>query len=359
MKASSAAIFAAIVALQLLSAVFYVEALSTSSATTSPSSASSSSSATSTTTTSKILRSSRDYHLLEVVPHDASSFTQGLTYFGGHIYEGTGLEQESTLLRHDPTNQMKTLTKVPLTPTHLFGEGISHYSIRQKSDPQQLTGNTITKEHRLIQLTWKNKVGKIYSLPQMDTVKEFTYDTVTGEGWGITFVEHTNEFYVSDGSDYLMVWDAETLVEKRRIRVTFQGNGARYLNELEFVDFAPTTNDDDDNTNNSEMKDNGDCVEDGSMTCSEESTMAFTPTMKILANIWYQDVIVSIDPVSGEITRVYDMRDIYPVEERQKDRADCLNGISVTGARKKDGEGLEVWVTGKLWPKMYRVQLID
>jgi len=307
---------------------------------------------------------------LEVVPHDASSFTQGLTYFDGHIYEGTGLEQESTLLRHDPTNQMKTLAKIPLTPTHLFGEGISHYSIKKRSiiDPQRQqldTENTIITEeeqrHRLIQLTWKNKVGKIYSLPQMEIVKEFTYDTVTGEGWGITFVPHTNEFYVSDGSDYLMVWDAETLVEKRRIRVTFQGNGARYLNELEFVNFAPTTNDDDDGGGgtNSQMKDNGNCAEDGSMTCSEEPTMAFTPTMKILANIWYQDVIVSIDPVSGEITRVYDMRDIYPVEERQKDGADCLNGISVTGARKKDGEGLEVWVTGKLWPKMYRVQLID
>lgn len=51
------------------------------------------------------------------------------------------------------------------------------------------------------------------------------------------------------------------------------------------------------------------------------------------------------------------MRDLYPVQQRQTDGADCLNGISVTGTNNE--EGLEVWVTGKLWPKMYRLQLIN
>ena len=291
-----------------------------------------------------ILRSSTDYHLLEIVPHDTSSFTQGLTYFDGHIYEGTGMEQQSHIMCHDPNNSMKTLTKMKVTPTHLFGEGISYYYV-WKLDEQ--TGNSI-KEHRLIQLTWKDKVGKIYSLPDMTIINEFTYDTVTGEGWGITFVPHRNEFYLSDGSEHLIVWDAITLEEKRRIVVMFdRGDGnpnpVQYLNELEFVDFASSDNDA-----------GKQCIEEG--TCSKGSP--FTPTMKILANVWYQDVLISICPESGQVKKVYDLRDLYPHDQRNKD-ADCLNGISITGTRPKDNEGLEVWVTGKLWPKMYRIQLRD
>ena len=328
---------AVMISLQLLS-LLIVEALTTAS-NEAPSSAS----------PQKILRSSRDYHLLEEVPHDTSSFTQGLTYYDGHIYEGTGLEQRSVLMRHDPSNQMETLNKIPITPSHLFGEGISYYYV-WKTDDQ---GNRI-KEHRIIQLTWKDKVGKIYSLPELALIKEFTYQTVTTEGWGITFVPHRNEFYVSDGSEYLMVWDAETLEEKRRIVVTFQfqrvgtpPTNVKYVNELEFVDFAANEN-----------LAAGQCGESG--TCSDDAASPlFTPTMKILANIWYQDVLVAIDPISGEITRAYDLSDIYPLKHRQAEGADCLNGIAVTGADRKTGEGLEIWVTGKLWPKMHRIQLID
>ncbi|KAL3770065.1 hypothetical protein ACHAWU_005892 [Discostella pseudostelligera] len=339
---------------------------------------------------SKILRSSRDYHLLEVVPHDPSSFTcvsiqlyynaafgvlvflltyimntqshqyfcghqhhsQGLTYFDGHIYEGTGMEHQSHLLRHDPTNQMKTLDKIPLTPSHLFGEGVSHYYVWRTD----ANGNPM-KEHRLIQLTWKHKIGKIYSLPNMQLIQEFNFDTSTGEGWGITFIPHRNEFYVSDGSENLIVWDADTLVEKRRIVVTFEREPGtvdivRYVNELEFVNFAandPQTARDDSYSL---------CEESG--ICSDASSTSFTPTMKILANVWYQDVLVSIDPETGRIGRVFDLRDIYPIDQRNEDGADCLNGISVTNrASDENYEGLDVWVTGKLWPNMYRIRLID
>lgn len=258
------------------------------------------------------------------------------------------MEEQSSLMRLDPTNQMQTLNKIPLTPTHLFGEGISHYFI-WKNDEH---GNYLMKEHRLIQLTWKTKIGKIYSLPEMNMIKEFTYDTVTGEGWGITFIPHRNEFYISDGSEYLLVWDAVTLEEKRRIVVTFdrgdgQANNVQYLNELEFVDFAPSTDYDDDTTQ---------CTESG--TCSDNAP--FTPSMKILANVWYQDVLISIDPETGKVSRVYDFRDIYPIDQRQKDGADCLNGISITGkARANNDEGVELWITGKLWPRMFRIQLRD
>lgn len=295
---------------------------------------------------------------MEEVPHDTSSFTQGLTHFDGHIYEGTGLEQQSSLLRHDPSDGMKTLDKLPLSKSalsddHLFGEGITHYHVWKMDES---TGRR-AKEHRLIQLTWKNKVAKVYSLPSMEVLREFAYATTTGEGWGITFVPRTDEFYVSDGSDRLMVWDAETFVEKRRLSVTFEPSGGeaqsvRHVNELEFVDYAAANGiDDSDGRRTCGGDDDG-----GEGTCPPAT---FTSSMKILANLWYQDVIVAIDPMTGKISRVYDLRDIYPHHTREEG-ADCLNGISLSGAVKRDGEeGLEIWVTGKLWPKMYRIRLIE
>ena len=262
------------------------------------------------------------------------------------------MEHESHVFQHDPTAKMETLKKVPVTPTHLFGEGISHYYVWKSENGKQV------KEHRLIQLTWKNKVGFIYSLPDLKVIREFKYDTVTGEGWGITFVEHTNEFYVSDGSEWLMVWDAETLEEKRRLTVTFDRGSetvtVNLVNELEFVDFDPNLNGEAPNMPKCDES-SGDT---GHAECRND-TPQFTSSMKILANIWYQDVIVAIDPISGEVKRVYNLKDIYPMNQRHKDGADCLNGISVTGDTPDSKTGLQIWVTGKLWPSMYRIQLID
>jgi glutamine cyclotransferase len=309
-------------------------------------------------------------------------------------------------MRHDPDDNMRTThTTAPLEPSHLFGEGISHYHVwttttdgsDDDDDDDDDDGSSggggrerrkrrarrRRKEHRLIQLTWTSKVGRVYSLPELTPLREFEFDTSTGEGWGITFVSHRNEFYVSDGSEYLSVWDADTLAEKRRIVVTFEGGGGggggenakrriRHLNELEFVDFAvvaPDCDDDDDYSRTATEGGGGNdndvwwCAETGTTTCSDDdegssSPSSFSPTMAILANLWYQDVLVSIDPESGEINRVFDLRDIYPKDMREEDGSDCLNGISVTGRRRKSNdEGLEVWVTGKLWPSMYRIEL--
>ena len=309
-------------------------------------------------------------------------------------------------MRHDPDDNMRTThTTAPLEPSHLFGEGISHYHVWTTTtdgsddddddddddgssggggrERRKRRASRRRKEHRLIQLTWTSKVGRVYSLPELTPLREFEFDTSTGEGWGITFVSHRNEFYVSDGSEYLSVWDADTLAEKRRIVVTFEGGGGggggenakrriRHLNELEFVDFAvvaPDCDDDDDYSRTATEGGRGNdndvwwCAETGTTTCSDDdegssSPSSFSPTMAILANLWYQDVLVSIDPESGEINRVFDLRDIYPKDMREEDGSDGLNGISVTGRRRKSNdEGLEVWVTGKLWPSMYRIEL--
>jgi glutamine cyclotransferase len=264
-------------------------------------------------------------------------------------------------MRHDPAGVV--VQTAPLEPSHLFGEGIAHYHVWTTDED---SGKRM-REHRLIQLTWTSKVGRVYSLPDLRPLGEFSFDTSTGEGWGITFVPHRNEFYVSDGSEYLAVWDAETLEEKRRIAVTLKmepgsrvARKIRYVNELEFVDFAVTPDDDGDNTATTPPggDDNDARCAEGGRTCSDDgSPPSFSSSMAILANLWYQDVLVSIDPESGEINRVFDLGDIYPRGRREEDGADCLNGITVTGRRRKSNEGLEIWVTGKLWPSMYRIEL--
>ncbi|KAL7435167.1 hypothetical protein ACHAXM_004488 [Skeletonema potamos] len=431
---------------------FFVTALaidtsSSPSVTTSSCTASSSSSSSTRSSPNTILYKSQDYHLLEVVPHSTASFTQGLTSYGGHLYEGTGLEYKSQILQHDPSQDMKTVQSQMVTPNHVFGEGITYYFVDRERKDEGGSGEVVVREHRMIQLTWKNGLALIYKIhnppnnnnnndnsnnyPTWELINQHSFQTHTGEGWGITFIPHTNEFYVTDGSEYILVWDVETLQEKRRMAVTLERGGEKsssnsgggssssvrlkYLNELEFVDFGRSSS-------SSKMKErkkneNGDrgrrsvkdwdihsvylepCQEgdyimmksddndppqttcsssntDSSTTTTEECNNnddkdkgSFTSTMSILANVWYQDVLIRIDPVTAKITRVYDLSDIYPYEQRREDGADCLNGISVVTTSENSGggddddeeeeEGVELWVTGKWWPKMYRIRLID
>mmetsp|Transcript_11355 Transcript_11355/g.19445 ORF Transcript_11355/g.19445 Transcript_11355/m.19445 type:complete len:398 (-) Transcript_11355:44-1237(-) len=160
----------------------------------------------------------------------------------------------------------------------------------------------------------------------------------------------------------------------------------KYVNELEFVDFNTKNKcggdvkdweihdvyleqcqEGDDHQSRyyfSSFNSGESSAKSGTEECNDSddnNTGRFTSTMSILANVWYQDVLIRIDPVTAKVTRVYDLSDIYPYDQRKKDGADCLNGISVTGKESsgEEEDGLELWVTGKLWPKMYRIRLID
>lgn len=322
---------------------------------------------------------------------------------------------------------MKTLESRNVEPGHLFGEGITCYYVdRLITNGGGEEEVVVVREHRLIQLTWKDGIGMIYRInddssdditdsieeegnnneqkkDSLELIDTFTFNTHTGEGWGITFIPQTKEFYVSDGSEYIFVWDVETLVEKRRMAVTLERGGGdsdsdgasssssssvrlKYVNELEFVDFniknkcggdvkdweihdvyLEQWQEGDDHQSRyyfSSFNSGESSAKSATEECNDRddnNTGRFTSTMSILANVWYQDVLIRIDPVTAKVTRVYDLSDIYPHDQRKKDGADCLNGISVTGKESsgEEDEGLELWVTGKLWPKMYRIRLKD
>lgn len=157
----------------------------------------------------------------------------------------------------------------------------------------------------LYQLTWKARACLLFDKKTLQWKKSLGY---TGEGWGLT---NDGKFlYMSDGTSTIRVIDPLTFKVVRRLRVK---NGRRYqskLNELEFIDG------------------------------------------KIWANVWYEDRIAEIDPQSGKITAWIDCRNVYPAN-RRPDREHVLNGIAIDAASGR------IFVTGKNWPKIYEIEVVQ
>lgn len=302
----------------------------------------SSSSSTSSYVTSRSLaetktsKASGSYKLLETVPHDASSYTQGLSILNmknnvndsiSVLVEGTGLYGQSTLQYVNITDG-KILQKHRLA-SKFFGEGITPYDYYP-------TPNNLST--RIIQITWQEQKAFVYDVYSNFTIEKnpillfsptpvlnFTYKTTTNEGWGITYRRDKHIMYVSDGSSNIHTWNATTFqqISVQQVRETkrhFFGlfvyrAPVRRLNELEWDPVSKT----------------------------------------ILANVYQTNRIVRIDPETGNVVSSYDFSALY---RPRAISADVLNGIALTKNFETDKNN-EVWVTGKLWPSMYRVQLIN
>ena len=269
--------------------------------------------AVTTTPVCSVSTSLGDHFLvLEELPHDDKSFTQGLTYDNdsNRLFESAGLYSRSDIRQVDPvTGTVLQKSDYPKTD---FAEGITIY--------QDAEGKS-----RLIGITWKQQNGYIYDPDNLDIApQKFKYETHTNEGWGITYNDKTQEFIVTDGSNWLHFWDRDTLKEKRRIQVVYIAATTKSAGGSTLLTM------DQDRLNEIELLDG----DDGNY---------------ILSNVWETDRIVKIDIRTGVIARMYDFSSLYT---NRANSANVLNGISTT-----DVEG-EYWVTGKLWPKMYRVKLL-
>nr|WP_294907425.1 glutaminyl-peptide cyclotransferase [uncultured Lacibacter sp.] len=209
------------------------------------------------------------YNLVKDYPHDTASFTQGLIYYNGILYESTGNPGNA------PNNgswvgpvDLATgkQTKKATLPADIFGEGI-----------------TILND-KVYQITWESRKGYVYDLNSFKKIKEFSYNH---EGWGIT--NNGKELIVSDGSSNLYFWDPETLKETRRISIQ-DNNGLRNnINELEFI--------------------NG----------------------SVYANVWQTNDILKIDPATGNVTGRLDLSKLkqqYPELMGNNDSEKVLNGIA-------------------------------
>ena len=151
------------------------------------------------------------YSIVKTYPHDTSSFTQGLIFYKGELYEGTGEYGRSHLLKVG-LNDGKIQKTMPLD-AKFFGEGV-----------------TILKD-TIYQLTWQEKVVFAYTLKDFKKVKEFKIDT---QGWGIT--TDGKELIASDGTSNLYYYNPSTFQLLRTQSITEGGSLSFNLNELEYID---------------------------------------------------------------------------------------------------------------------------
>ena len=150
-----------------------------------------------------------DYNIVAEHPHSTHSYTQGLQYVDGVMWEGTGREGRSFLQRID----LKTgaVDVVASLPNEEFGEGITHY------------------KNSIYQLTWENHKAYLYDNAG-NLIKSIPY---RGEGWGIT--TDGEHLYMSDGTSTIRQVNPETFATEKSICVTLNGEPLHMLNELEWV----------------------------------------------------------------------------------------------------------------------------
>jgi glutamine cyclotransferase len=150
------------------------------------------------------------YTVVRSYPHDPKAYTQGLEYFDGFLYEGTGVKGSSAV-RKVELESGKVVQETKLHPQY-FGEGIT------------------IAQGRVFQLTWQDKTGFVYDAKTLRFIRNFSY---FGEGWGLT--HEAAGLIMSDGTSTLRFLETTRFQERRRVRVMDAGVPIEGLNELEMV----------------------------------------------------------------------------------------------------------------------------
>jgi glutamine cyclotransferase len=157
---------------------------------------------------------------------------------------------------------------------------------------------------QLVQLTWQSNVAFVYDLASFAPRRTFNY---SGEGWGLTRDEQ--RLILSDGTDQLRFFDPDTFRETGRVTVTDGQARIRDLNELEYI------------------------------------------RGEVYANVWHTDRIARISPETGRVVRWIDLQGLMSSGFRLEFEA-VLNGIA------HDAERNRLFVTGKLWPRLFEIEII-
>ena len=156
---------------------------------------------------------------------------------------------------------------------------------------------------RLLQLTWQSGTGFIYDRASLNLKGTFAY---TGEGWGLT--HDGKRLILSDGTATLRFLNPESFRETGRIVVRDRGSPVSNLNELEFI------------------------------------------RGEIYANVWHSNRIARISPSTGQVVGWIDLTGLLPMGSVSNPEA-VLNGIAY------DSKQDRLFVTGKLWPKLFEIRL--
>lgn len=208
------------------------------------------------------------YEIVKTFNHDPSAFTQGLIYYNGSLYEGTGGSKARgdnfySSLRKVDLDTGKVEKKFDLADDY-FGEGI-----------------TIMND-KIYQITWREMTGFVYDLNDFKLLKEFRY---SGEGWGLT--NDGKNLIMSDGTHVIRFMDPENFQTIRTITVLNEnGRPQMNINELEYI------------------------------------------KGEIWANIWETGDIIRIDPSNGKILGRIDFEKLMDETMDKSPTADVLNGIA-------------------------------
>jgi glutamine cyclotransferase len=173
----------------------------------------------------------------------------------------------------------------------------------QKIDAQYFGEGITVLGNTLFSLTWQSGVGFIFDRASLSRAGTFTY---RGEGWGLT--HDGTRLIMSDGTAYLRFLDRATQKETGRIQVHDGERPVADLNELEYV------------------------------------------KGEVLANVWKTQRIARISPKTGKITGWIDLTGL--LTPRELETADVLNGIAYDAAADR------LFVTGKLWPKLFEIAIV-
>jgi glutamine cyclotransferase len=180
------------------------------------------------------------------------------------------------------------------------------YDFKIELDRSRFFGEGITiLDNRLFQITYKNQLGFVYDLNSFKKLAEFNYSNL--EGWGLT--TDGKSLIMSDGTDKLTYLNPETQKAEKTLSVSENAQPSLNLNELEWIKGY------------------------------------------IYANIWTTNTIVKIDPSTGKVVGKLDLGQLTLQQKTENPNAQELNGIAYDAVSDK------IYITGKMWSKIYQIEL--
>jgi glutamine cyclotransferase len=215
------------------------------------------------------------YTVLNAIPHDVNSYTEGLLFHDGKLFESSGAPQENTNTRSifgpvDPATG-KITVKAELDRNIFFGEGITF-----------LKG-------KIYQLTWTNKIGFIYDAKTFKKIGQFSIPSK--EGWGMTTDGHN--LIMSDGTSNLTFLDPDSLKTIKMVGVNDNNGPVGNINELEYIRGS------------------------------------------IYANVYQTTDILRIDPNSGKVTGKADFSKLDKEAKMKHSESEYMNGIAYDSVSNK------------------------
>ena len=155
-------------------------------------------------------------------------------------------------------------------------------------------------DNKIFQVTWKSNKGFVYDIKHLKLLDDFN---IYGQGWGLT--NNGNSFILSDGSEKIYYLNPQNFEIEKTISVSVNGNKLIYINELEFI------------------------------------------RGEIWANIWKSNDIITVNPLSGIVTSIFDISKI----SEQTEIEDVANGIAWDKVNDK------IFITGKNWNFIYLLDI--